>query len=163
MVEILSLLRRTTVLLKCNWTPAGLARYDKGSWKSIARLVGSRSPAQVQSHAQKVSVTCSSTQLLRHSLPVVKYFLRRLQAVKSNRSIHDITFADEDELLQDGDGPTTTMESPATTASWCSCCSRRISANSAVSGKNKCVTADRPSSLLTQRTHQRRLLQLSIT
>eukprot|EP01119_Soliformovum_irregulare_P004362 TRINITY_DN15353_c0_g1_i1.p1 TRINITY_DN15353_c0_g1~~TRINITY_DN15353_c0_g1_i1.p1 ORF type:complete len:590 (+),score=120.52 TRINITY_DN15353_c0_g1_i1:76-1845(+) len=53
----------------------GLQIHGKGAWKEIALIVGSRTPTQIQSHAQK-------------------YYLRQKQSVKNKRSIHDITIDD---------------------------------------------------------------------
>lgn len=50
----------------------GLQKYNRGSWKQIASFVKTRTPTQVQSHAQK-------------------YFLRQRQNYKNKRSIHDLT------------------------------------------------------------------------
>lgn len=59
----------------------GLSQYGKGDWRSISRkVVVTRTPTQVASHAQK-------------------YFLRQNSAVKKERkrsSIHDITTVDDD-------------------------------------------------------------------
>lgn len=54
---------------------SGLEVYGKGSWKQISQLVGSRTPTQIQSHAQK-------------------YFLRQKQKNKNKKSIHDFTVND---------------------------------------------------------------------
>lgn len=54
---------------------SGLELYGKGSWKQISQLVGTRSPTQIQSHAQK-------------------YFLRQKQKNKNKKSIHDFTVND---------------------------------------------------------------------
>ncbi|EFC49197.1 SANT domain-containing protein [Naegleria gruberi] len=53
----------------------GLELHGKGSWKEISAIVGTRSPTQIQSHAQK-------------------YFLRQKQQKKNKRSIHDFTMDD---------------------------------------------------------------------
>jgi SHAQKYF class myb-like DNA-binding protein len=49
----------------------GLAIYGRGSWKQIGAVVQTRTPTQVQSHAQK-------------------YFLRQKQTKKVKKSIHDL-------------------------------------------------------------------------
>jgi hypothetical protein len=48
----------------------GLERHGRGSWKQISAIVRSRTPTQIQSHAQK-------------------FFLRKEQQNKNKRSIHD--------------------------------------------------------------------------
>lgn len=50
----------------------GLQKYNRGSWKQISLFVKTRTPTQVQSHAQK-------------------FFLRQKQDVKNKRSIHDLS------------------------------------------------------------------------
>ena len=58
----------------------GLAQHGRGSWKQIASVVQTRSPTQVQSHAQK-------------------YFQRQKQNHKNKRSIHDLNL-DSPEMLE---------------------------------------------------------------
>lgn len=50
----------------------GLEQHGRGSWKQIASVVKTRTPTQVQSHAQK-------------------YFQRQKQCDKNKRSIHDLS------------------------------------------------------------------------
>lgn len=50
----------------------GLQIYGKGKWKPIAQLVSTRTPSQIQAHANT-------------------YFKRRRQTTTKNRSIHDIS------------------------------------------------------------------------
>ncbi|KAJ8902907.1 hypothetical protein NDN08_006225 [Rhodosorus marinus] len=52
----------------------GLASHGRGAWKQIAAIVSSRTPTQIQSHAQK-------------------YFLRQKQKMKNKRSIHDLNLS----------------------------------------------------------------------
>jgi len=52
----------------------GLDKHGRGAWKQIAAMVGTRTPTQIQSHAQK-------------------YFLRQKAVSKNKRSIHDLTLA----------------------------------------------------------------------
>ncbi|KAK4757992.1 hypothetical protein SAY87_019293 [Trapa incisa] len=62
----------------------GLEKYGKGDWRSISRkVVVTRTPTQVASHAQK-------------------YFLRQTSGRKERKrtSIHDITSADSSNLVQ---------------------------------------------------------------
>eukprot|EP01118_Nematostelium_gracile_P011216 TRINITY_DN394_c0_g1_i3.p1 TRINITY_DN394_c0_g1~~TRINITY_DN394_c0_g1_i3.p1 ORF type:complete len:491 (+),score=114.46 TRINITY_DN394_c0_g1_i3:196-1668(+) len=60
----------------------GLQIHGKGAWKEISLIVNTRTPTQIQSHAQK-------------------YYLRQKQSVKNKRSIHDLTIED----LQDMQDP----------------------------------------------------------
>lgn len=55
----------------------GLETYERGNWKKISQMVGTRSATQVQSHAQK-------------------FFLRQKQRDKNKRSIHDQTMDSPD-------------------------------------------------------------------
>ena len=54
----------------------GLQKYGKGDWKNISRIIKTRNPTQVASHAQK-------------------YFLRQASSNKGKRrSIHDMVLPD---------------------------------------------------------------------
>lgn len=59
---------------------AGLTQHGRGSWKQIASVVKTRTPTQVQSHAQK-------------------FFQRQKQADKNKRSIHDLSL-DSPEMIE---------------------------------------------------------------
>jgi SHAQKYF class myb-like DNA-binding protein len=68
---------RNKVPYKKGWTKQehllfllGLERHGRGSWKQISAIVRSRTPTQIQSHAQK-------------------FFLRQDQTNKNKKSIHD--------------------------------------------------------------------------
>ncbi|KAL0491103.1 hypothetical protein AKO1_009703 [Acrasis kona] len=60
----------------------GMKLNGRGNWKDISKLLESKSPKQVQSHAQK-------------------YFLRQYKQNKNKRSIHDFNEEDLNELLND--------------------------------------------------------------
>jgi len=53
----------------------GLKNCGRGNWKEISTIIGTKTPTQTQSHAQK-------------------YFLRQKQNKKNKRSIHDFSLAD---------------------------------------------------------------------
>lgn len=58
----------------------GLRKFGRGNWKMVSRLIGHKSPKQVQSHAQK-------------------FFLRQQQGHRVKRSIHDFSLGDLESML----------------------------------------------------------------
>nr|KYP60160.1 Myb-like protein J [Cajanus cajan] len=60
----------------------GLEIYGKGNWKKISQYIATKSQSQVSSHAQK-------------------FFLRKNNALKKRRSIHDTTLQDMDTKVPD--------------------------------------------------------------
>ena len=71
----------------------GLQIHGKGAWKEISMIVQTRTPTQIQSHAQK-------------------YFLRLKQEVKNKRSIHDISLEDLNDMTPE---PVRSISNPKTT------------------------------------------------